>query len=89
MRRGQGTWASDAGLGLSGTNMHSAPTPDTGCRERGGSPRGPGEHKAPIMKGDGAPVRGMVKAELPALNKRWACNLCVLGLQPSPPAPPI
>ena len=35
MRRGQGIWASDAGLGLSGTNTHSAPTPDTACRERG------------------------------------------------------
>lgn len=46
MRRGQGTWASDARLGLSGTNTHPAPTPDTGCRECGGCPRGPGEHEA-------------------------------------------
>lgn len=46
MRRGQGIWASDAGLGLSGTNTHSAPTPDAACRERGGCPQDPGEHEA-------------------------------------------
>ena len=40
-------------------------------------------------KADGAPASRMVKVELPTLNERWAHNLCVLGLQPSPPAPPV